>query len=123
MAAISVDDGVSGASVAVARLADRSGIQKIFEALPQNDLHLPGMSKHDGVHHVCVRCLRESGRNVSVAKEAERSLRDLERAVDVKFVEDVRVLIERRSVTDLDDGIDENRTLRQRRQPVKIIPR
>ena len=60
---------------------------------------------------------------VRVAEQAQRPFGGLQRADRVELVEDVRIFVERRAMTDLDQVVDAKRPLGHRSEPVPVIRR
>ena len=110
-----VDDGVRGARIAVARLSHRSGIDQILRAGFNARADSPAAAGPTVSNAVGRQLERERDSACGRTGTADASVA-FERAHGVELVEDVRVLVERRAVADLDEVVDDDRSVGQRRR-------
>ena len=115
---LGVVDGEGGPGIAVARLADRAGIDEIADAL--FELDLVGVPLEEGALDVAVLLGVDEG-EVGVAEEADRRLDVGEGLGRVELAEDVVVLVERRAVADGDGILDDLGALLQPDQEVEVL--
>ena len=116
---LGVVDGEGGPGIAVARLADRAGIDEVAHALLEPDLVRVPLEER--ALDVAVLVGVDEG-EMGVAEEADRRLDVGEGLGGVELAEDVVVLVEGRAVADGDRILDDLGALLQADQEIEVLP-
>src|SRR4029450_1131095 len=115
-----VDERGRGARIAIPRLPDGARVDQVHRPRLQHDLHLVRVAGPGDQIQTIGRTPKRDG-DVRVAEQAKLSRRGFERAQAVELVEDVRVLVERRPVANLDALVHDNRARWQVDQVVAVL--